>query len=316
MTGALLMLASMLVESLVGWPSRLYQYVRHPVVWMGALISALDDNLNNEKSTDRVRYVLGAVTAIAVIALSTVCGIGISVLLPDTGVGFAAEAIIASSLIATRSLYTHVDAVAKPLAAGDIDAARRSVSHIVGRDTSQLDATGISRASLESLAENSSDGVVAPIFWGVLFGLPGIAAYKAVNTLDSMIGHMSPRHRAFGWASAKLDDLANFIPARLTAAYLIAASGTMRAIRTVFADAGKHRSPNAGWPESALAGSVGIRLSGPRLYGGELNKEPWLNGSSPDPDARSLRQGLRLYVGAMALVAVTLLMLAAIGSLL
>lgn len=313
MTSASLMLAAMLVESIVGWPAAVHRVIQHPVVWMGALISVLDRKLNKEAFKTGVRYLLGIVTLLIVVVLSTLCAAMVSSLLPNTWAGFATEAIIASSLIATRSLYTHVNAVAIPLVVNDIRTARDAVSHIVGRDPSQLDTGAVSRASLESLAENASDGVVAPIFWGLLFGLPGITAYKAINTLDSMIGHKSPRHRAFGWASARLDDLVNLIPARLTAGLVIVASGSLRPIPTVFADARRHRSPNAGWPESALAACIGVRLSGPRSYGGVVNHEPWVNGSCPDPDTRQIRHGLKLYVTAMSLLAVSLLLLIAIG---
>jgi adenosylcobinamide-phosphate synthase len=172
---------------------------------------------------------------------------------------------------------------------------------IVGRDPMTLDSAGVARAGLESLGESASDGVVAPVFWGLVFGLPGIAAYKAINTMDSMIGHLSPRHRAFGWAAARLDDVVNLIPARLTAFLFVIAAGRTwrRALAVTWADAGHHRSPNAGWPEAALAGALGIRLSGPRVYDGEVTLEPWVNATGRDPSAIEMQQGLRLFVLAM-----------------
>jgi adenosylcobinamide-phosphate synthase len=193
--------------------------------------------------------------------------------------------------------------VARPLAAGDLGAARRAVSMIVGRDPAQLDPPGVARAALESLAENTSDGIVAPLFWGLVAGLPGIAAYKAINTLDSMIGHRTPRHEAFGWASARIDDGANLIPARLTGALFCAVSGraARRALSVMRRDARAHRSPNAGWPEAAMAGALGVRLSGPRSYGARVSVEPWLNGAAPDPQAPDLVRGLALYRRAMLL---------------
>ena len=196
-------------------------------------------------------------------------------------------------------------------AAATLPAARVAVSHIVGRDPRRLDAAGVARAALESLSENASDGVVAPVFWGVLLGLPGIAAYKAVNTLDSMIGHRTPRHEAFGWAAARIDDVANLVPARLTGVLIALASGRPRVpLATMWRDAGAHRSPNAGWPEAAMAGALGVRLSGPRVYADRVADEPWLNRGAPDPGAGDLRRGLALYRRAMLLLAAALALLA------
>src|SRR5262249_40591648 len=193
------------------------------------------------------------------------------------------------------SLYDHVSAVRDRLAAGDVEAARDAVSMIVGRDPDQLDERGIARAAIESLAENTSDGVVAPLFWGALLGLPGIAGYKAINTLDSMIGHRSERHEAFGWAAARIDDIANFIPARLTG-FIFAFAGDIdnmsRAMSCMLRDGRRHRSPNAGWPEAAMAGSLGVRLCGPRAYDGKLAVEPWLNGMGRDAEPGDISQAL------------------------
>ena len=203
--------------------------------------------------------------------------------------------------------------MALPLARGNLGQARAAVSMIVGRDPDRLDNAGVARAALESLAESASDGVVAPLFWGVIFGLPGIAVYKAINTMDSMIGHLSPRHAAFGWAAARTDDLVNLIPARLTGLMIAAVSGRWAdSIACMRRDAGKHRSPNAGWPEAALAGALGVRLSGPRVYDTQLTTEPWVNDGAPDPTALDLGRGLDLYLKAMALVAGVMLLLAVI----
>ncbi|MFM7404892.1 MAG: cobalamin biosynthesis protein, partial [Erythrobacter sp.] len=165
----------------------------------------------------------------------------------------------------------------------------------------QLDDAGVARAALESLAENASDGIVAPLFWGAVLGLPGIAAYKAINTLDSMIGHRTARYEDFGKASARLDDLVNLIPARLTGVALALVSGRRAALSVMWRDAGRHRSPNAGWPEAAMAGALGVRLSGPRVYGDQVANEPWLNASAPDPGPADLAKGLGLYRRAMVL---------------
>ncbi len=308
MTAPLIMLAAMLIEVAIGWPRSVFNRIRHPVVWIGGLVTALDNSLNRAHRSGAMRRALGFLTMVVVVSITLACAIAIDSWLPATPLGDIAAALVASSLIATRSLYVHVAAVAKPLARNDVEAARSAVSRIVGRDPSQLDSAAIARASLESLAENASDGVVAPVFWGAVFGLPGIAAYKAINTLDSMLGHRSPRYADFGWASARLDDLANLIPARLTAAFIAVAGRTIPAASAALTDARRHRSPNAGWPESALAGSIGVRLSGPRSYAGRLDDEPWLNGHCPDPDAANITEGLKLYSAAMALLAASLLL--------
>ncbi|MCX8508821.1 MAG: adenosylcobinamide-phosphate synthase CbiB, partial [Rhodobacteraceae bacterium] len=193
------------------------------------------------------------------------------------------------------------------LGAGDLVGARQAVAMIVGRDPSRLDEAGVARATLESLSENASDGVIAPLFWGAIFGLPGIAAYKAINTLDSMIGHRTPRHEAFGWAAARIDDLANLIPARLTGLLFAAVSGAPRdGVSCMLADAGKHRSPNAGWPEAAMGAALGVRLSGPRIYEDRVADEPWVNGLARDPMADDIRRGLDL--GRKALILTVVLM--------
>lgn len=217
-------------------------------------------------------------------------------------------------LIAARSLHEHVKAIAIPLAAGDLAAARIEVSKIVGRDPYLLDAAGVSRAAIESLAENTSDGIVAPLFWGALLGLPGLAAYKAINTLDSMIGHRTERFAAFGWASARLDDLVNLVPARLTALlFALASSRPVAALATTWRDAGNHRSPNAGWPEAAMAGALGVRLSGPRAYEGSVSHEPWVNAGKRDPTAADILAGLALYRRTILLLAAGLGILALVG---
>jgi adenosylcobinamide-phosphate synthase len=218
--------------------------------------------------------------------------------------------LLAWPLVALRSLYDHVAAVADPLRYGNLAGARIAVGRIVGRDPASLDEAGIARAAIESLAENASDGIVAPVFWGALFGLPGIAAYKAINTLDSMIGHRTPRHEAFGWAAARIDDIANFMPARLTAlVFMLLAARPSAAWSCVRRDANRHRSVNAGWPEAAMAGALGVRLSGPRQYHGHVADEPWLNEGARDPAAADIVLALKTYRRAMLLLAGTLFIL-------
>ena len=304
------MVMALLFEAGLGWPGWLYDRIRHPVVWIGALVSFLDAKLNRESAGDSSRKLFGVVTMLTVVGVTVAVSTAIALSIPDSLPGHIAEALIASSLLASRSLYKHVAAVISPLAAGDLAAARIAVGHIVGRDPANLDSPAIARASIESLAENASDGVVAPLFWGALFGLPGIAAYKAINTLDSMIGHRTPRYSSFGWASARTDDLANFLPARVTALAFSIAARSLTSFRIACRDAKLHRSPNAGWPESALAGALDIRLSGPRIYDGRPTDEPWVNGESADPDHNSIQDGLTLYVGAMILIWLAMLAIA------
>ncbi|MFN3212107.1 MAG: adenosylcobinamide-phosphate synthase CbiB [Henriciella sp.] len=295
MSAPLIMLLAWAFEGVFGWPNWLYKKIRHPVVWLGALITALERVLNRPSWPHAIRYLAGILTCLISIAVFASAFWLISGTLPASSWGIAVQALLASSLLASRSLYAHVASVSRPLLAGDLDKAREAVSRIVGRDPSQLDEAGIARAALETLAENTSDGIVAPLFWGALLGLPGLAAYKAINTLDSMIGHRNDRYSAFGGFAARLDDVVNFIPARLTGLLIAAASLKLGAAKTMWRDAGKHRSPNAGWPEAAMAGALAVRLSGPRIYGTHKSDEPWLNAPARDPASADLQAGLLLY---------------------
>lgn len=300
------MLAALAIDAAFGWPAPLFARIGHPVTWIGKLISRLDGHFNRGGPISR--RVAGIGTALLVIGLSAGAGWAIQSRLPGGLDGIVLTGVLAWPLVAARSLHEHVAAVAAPLGRGDLAAARQAVALIVGRDPERLDAAGIARAALESLAENASDGVIAPLFWGAALGLPGIAAYKAINTLDSMIGHRTPRHEAFGWASARIDDLANLLPARLTGLLLALVSARPKAALACMArDAGHHRSPNAGWPEAALAGALGLRLSGPRVYASRIADEPWVNAAGADPDAPAMRRALALYVrGVLAWAALSL----------
>jgi adenosylcobinamide-phosphate synthase len=306
MTGAMMMLVALGLDSLLGWPNPVFRVIGHPVSWLGRLVGALDRWINLEGADDGARRIAGVVAAAVVIGAAAEIAWVLTWLVPGAWPGVVLTGVLAWPLVAVRSLRDHVRAVALPLAEGDLAAARRAVSMIVGRDPEQLGREGVARAALESLAENTSDAVVAPIFWGVIFGLPGIAAYKAINTLDSMIGHRTPRHHAFGWASARIDDLANLIPARLTGLLFALVSTRPRAaLATMWRDARRHRSPNAGWPEAALAGALEIRLSGPRVYHDHVADEPWLNEGAADPQAADIARALRLFrfvVLALALI--------------
>ncbi|WP_417809002.1 adenosylcobinamide-phosphate synthase CbiB [Thioclava sp.] len=309
MNFAAMMLLAMAVDLAVGWPRSLFRAIGHPVTWLGALISRLEARLNRDGPGRRMR---GALAAALVIGVAAGCGFAVQSALPATWVGVVIGGVLAWPLVALRSMYEHVTAVAHPLVSGDLAGARQSLSMIVGRDPAHLDEAGIARAALESLAENSSDGIIAPLFWGAVAGLPGIAAYKAINTLDSMIGHRNARYEDFGWASARIDDLVNLIPARLCGALFALASGgvSTRAMRVMMRDARAHRSPNAGWPEAALAGALDIRLSGPRVYGNHIANEPWLNAAARDPAPADLTRGLALYRRAMGLGAAILALVA------
>ncbi|WP_417209824.1 adenosylcobinamide-phosphate synthase CbiB [Antarctobacter sp.] len=311
MSFAAIMLVGLLVDALFGWPAALYRRVSHPVVWLGALISALEARLN--RGSVIARLLLGAATVGIVVCLAVLPALLVTVALGDGWIATLILGLLAWPLIAVRSMYDHVVAVRDPLLAGDLPAARHALSMIVGRDPSQLDTAGVSRAALESLAENTSDGIVAPLFWGGIAGLPGIVAYKAINTMDSMIGHRNDRYEHFGKCAARLDDLVNLIPARLTALVFALVSGRAgAALQVVARDARHHRSPNAGWPEAALAGGLGLRLSGPRVYGDRVAEEPYVNDGAPDPEAKSIGSGLALYVRAMFLCGAVLAGLAAL----
>jgi adenosylcobinamide-phosphate synthase len=305
------MAVAVAIDAMLGWPERLFRLVGHPVTWLGQLIGLLDRAWNRDADPFAFRMAAGIAAALIVIALTLGLAWAVQTQLTTPWSRLFVTGILAWPLVALRSLHDHVAAVAQPLQSSDIEAARAAVSCIVGRDPSSLDEAGIARASIESLAENTSDGVMAPVFWGAIFGLPGIVGYKAINTLDSMIGHRTPRHEAFGWAAARIDDVANFIPARLTGVLLALLSTQPKvAVWCMICDGPRHRSVNAGWPEAAMAGALGVRLSGPRSYDGRLTDEPWLNTSARDPGAEDIGNALKLYRRAMLLFWLLLFILA------
>jgi adenosylcobinamide-phosphate synthase len=294
------MALAMGVDAVLGWPDGLFTRIGHPVTWLGRLIGALDAYWNRTTDAPWKRRAAGIVAALIVIALSSGLALAVQAAMSQGWTRLVLLGVLAWPFVALRSLHDHVGAVARPLQSGDLAAARSAVSMIVGRDPANLDEAAIARAAIESLAENTSDGIVAPLFWGVLFGLPGIVGYKAVNTLDSMIGHRSERHESFGWAAARIDDVANLVPARLTGLlFALVSAYPMDAMSCMIKDARRHRSPNAGWPEAAMAAALGVRLCGPRFYHGELADEPWLNGTARDPIAGDIARGLKLYARAM-----------------
>lgn len=311
MTFALTMALALLLDWLFGWPRWLFARIGHPVTWIGHLISQLDARLNRQGSTRGHRITVGAVSSLFVVAVCAVAGLALQAVLPGGIVGVVFGALLAWPLLAARSLHDHVADVQKPLAAGNIERARTAVSMIVGRDPATLDEPGIARSAIESLAENTSDGITAPLFWGVLFGLPGIAAYKAINTLDSMIGYRNDKYEAYGKPAARLDDLVNWIPARLTGlCFVLVSPDRQRAWQVMRRDAHLHRSPNAGWPEAAMAAGLNCRLSGPRTYGDRLEQHPWVNDGAPDPDAATIGDARAMLKRCLAVIAGLLLVLA------
>ncbi|MGJ4891052.1 adenosylcobinamide-phosphate synthase CbiB [Bradyrhizobium sp. HKCCYLRH3099] len=299
-----LALTALLIEAAAGYPQILVQRVGHPVMWMGALIAWADRHWNGDGDSFAVRRASGVGLVALLVAVMAAIGLAatwlMTALLGNIGATIVLG-ILASSLLAQRSLDTHVAAVAEGLETGGLEGGRRAVAMIVGRDPERLDEAGVSRAAIESLAENFSDGVVAPLFWLFMGGLPGILIYKAINTADSMIGHLSDRHRAFGWAAARLDDLINLPASRLSAVWIAAAArlipgaSSSSALHAVARDASRHRSPNAGWPEAAMAGALGLRLAGPRTYHGHLVTDAWMGDGRANLNASDIRRALRLY---------------------
>ncbi len=281
----------------------------HPVMWMGWLISRLDRGLNRETDSSARRKFAGVLSLLAIGLASGLTGLAVQAFCAHIPFGALPLAFIASSLLAQNSLGAHVSRVADGLERDGLEAGRRAVAMIVGRDPDALDEAGVCRAAIESLAENFSDGVVAPAFWLLVAGLPGAAIYKAVNTADSMIGHRSPRYLAFGWAAARFDDLINLPASRLTAMLLVGAAAltpgadAAGAWRAVWRDAGKHRSPNAGWPEAAMAGALGLSLAGGRVYGGvQVDDAEMGAGGRREATTADIRRALKLYWFADALL--------------
>ena len=302
-------LIALLIEAAAGYPERLYRRIGHPVTWIGRLIATMEARWNRAEATPCTRRQRGRALVAVLLGVSLLTGAVLWAVAPAGLAGVLMLGLVASSLIAQRSLHAHVAAVADALERGGLDAGRDAVSHIVGRDPDTLDTAGVARAAIESLAENFSDGVAAPVLWLAALGPAGGLAYKAINTADSMIGHRTERHIDFGRAAARLDDWVNWPAARVSAGLVIAAAALLpgadprAAWRAVRADARRHRSPNAGWPEAAMAGALGIALAGPRAYGGEMTDDPMMNaGGRRDAGAADIRRALALYRCADALL--------------
>jgi len=309
MSNPTILLLALAIDAVIGDPESLYRAIPHPAVVVGRIIDWLDRALNDDMDRPGLRRFWGIVAVVFLLGGALTIGWIVETVLWLVPFGWVAEAVLMSTLIAQNSLYLHVAAVAKSLEDTGLEGGREAVQHVVGRDPDTLDEPGVVRAALESLAENLSDAVTAPIFWALLLGLPGILAYKVVNTADSMIGHRSERHEHFGWAAARLDDLLNYLPARIAGAILCGAAaisgGNAGAAWNVMRrDAPKHHSPSAGWPEAAMAGALGVALAGPRIYDGELVDDAWMGGDGrADATAADIRRGLRLFVVACAIQA-------------
>jgi len=316
---------ALVLDRLVGDPDALWRRMPHPVVLFGQAIGVMDRLFNEKRLSAETRRFNGAAGIVVLLAASVFLGVLLHRLLATLGLfGAAVEVAVVAVFLAQKSLHDHVRAVSNGLREGGIEGGRHAVSMIVGRDPATLDEPAVCRAGIESLAENFSDGVVAPAFWYALFGLPGLFAYKMLNTADSMIGHKNAKYLEFGWASARLDDLANWPAARLSILFIAAGAWLAKgraaaraAIGAALRDAGLHRSPNSGWPEAAMAGALGIGLAGPRIYGGTRVDEPMMNASGRTvATVADIDLSLRIFSLACAVLAAAVLLAAFLTALL
>lgn len=305
---AVILAIALLLDAVIGDPRWLYKIVPHPVVLIGRPIGFLDRRLNRDSRTPRDRMIRGLITVALVVGGSILIGKVLHALLSHGATGWIIEAILVSVLLAGRSLHDHVHRVGKALRKDGLKGGQREIAHIVSRDPHSLDRHGVVRSAIESLAENFSDGVMAPALFYLFFGLPGLLAYKAINTLDSMIGYKTERHQHFGFVAAKLDDIANWIPARVSGGLIcLAACFTptaypLEALRTMAREAKNHKSPNAGWPEAALAGALNIALGGPRSYPGGQVVGVWIGQGRARLEPRDIDRSRALYAVTNALL--------------
>lgn len=318
-----LLFVAVILDRLVGDPPWLWQRLPHPVVIFGKGIDLFERRLNRPSFTAMGRRVNGVAAIVALLALAALVGGGLSRLADALGYfGLACEIVVLAVFLAQKSLADHVLAVAEGLQKDGLTGGRRAVAMIVGRDPNTLDSSGVCRAAIESLSENFADGVVAPVFWYAVAGLPGLLAYKMLNTADSMIGHKNERYRDYGWASARLDDLANWPAARLSAGLIalaaslrLGAAAGRRALSAALRDSGLHRSPNSGWPESAMAGALDLQLAGPRVYGGVRVSEPMMHASGRDQATlNDIHAGVGVFYSACSLMAALVGILALVSS--
>ena len=289
-------LAALMLDAAIGWPGALYARIGHPVGAFARVIGWCEVRWNRAGRSPNWRRLAGVATITITITLAGgvawACSCAIHRIAGETA--WIVLAVMAWPALAQRSLDDHVRPIEAALCADDLPRARSCVGMIVGRDTGSLDDAGVARAGIESLAESFCDGVAAPLFWLVLLGLPGLWAYKAINTADSLIGHREERWRAFGWAAARIDDVANFVPARL-AGLAISVAGGGRGLARMRAEAAKHASPNAGWPEAAMAAALGLRLAGPIAYDGVVLDKPWIGVGRSKATGKDVRRALIVY---------------------
>jgi len=303
---------ALIIDAIIGDPDWLWRKTSHPVVWIGHIISKLDERFNTSTDGQKQRQQKGLYALVFLIVLGAAFGFLLQFLIGGLALSWVIEALVVAIFLSSRSLYDHVARVVAKLENADLGEARVAVGQIVGRNPQTLDRAGVARAAIESLAENFSDGVVAPAFWYLVAGLPGLIVYKMINTADSMIGHKTDRHLDFGRATARLDDLVNLLASRITAIFcviVIAINHGIRAAKnawnTIGQDAANHRSPNAGWPEAAMAGGLDIALSGPRTYEGESDNELWINENGRKQiDHNDIKMALRLYTTGVLILAV------------
>jgi adenosylcobinamide-phosphate synthase len=304
-----------LIERFFGYPDALFRIMGHPVQWIGAFITWLDQTLNTKPDDELEGLLRGGLAVILLIAATALPAYMLQDLLNGIPGGWLVNAFLATVFIAQKSMRDHVQDVANAMSSS-IAAGRLSVAKIVGRDTKDLDESGIAKAALESLAENTADGIVAPVLWYALLGLPGLVAYKAINTADSMIGHKSDRHMFFGFCAAKLDDLVNLPASRLTAILFAAAAtftsqaAAQQALSSAWNDSANHKSPNAGWPEAAMAGALGLKFGGPRNYEDGMVLLPWMGNGREHMNRADIATGLALYDKALWIMFAVLALLA------
>ncbi len=317
MSHLLFLLAAIGLDRIVGDPPWLWQRVPHPVVIFGKGIDLFEKRLNTGAFTPEGRRLNGVLTIVALLALTILVGMLLSMIFHHLGfLGLILEIVVVAVFLAQKSLGDHVQAVADGLLRNGLEGGRQAVAMIVGRDPKTLDEAGVSRAAIESLSENFADGVVAPVFWYLVAGLPGILAYKMLNTADSMIGHKNERFLQFGWASARLDDLANWPAARLSAGFIAAAAllrlgagAGRRSLSAALRDSGLHRSPNSGWPEAAMAGALDLQLAGPRVYGGIRVSEPMMHAAGrADACPQDILSGIRVFYTACSVMAASVVL--------
>lgn len=303
MENILLLFVGIILEICLGWPNILLKNISHPVILIGSLIKTMDVKFNKKEYSEKRKKIFGFITLLSTILITLLFFQIIVYVFKNLFFVELFYIILIWSLMCPRSLHCHIIEVFNDLEKNDIIKAKKSLSKVVGRDTNSLKKKGIIRASLESLSESTSDGIVAPIFWYFIFGIYGLIIFKTINTLDSMIGYKSKKYIAYGYASAKLDDILNIIPSRLTGlVFVVLSSKPINTFKIMISNASKSTSPNAGWPESAFAGALSVRLGGPKIYNGIPNNDKWLNGEYNDPTINDFLKGIKLYKKSVILI--------------